>query len=115
MFPVKYLSLVFYLFSGRDENHPERYVRWRISAGLTTMSFGQITGKVTLTGKMPEMPEIAVLKVLPIVPSSTRIQVYDDKVVAGEKGELANVVIYIKSADGEPSVSRQPRRACWIR
>ena len=77
-----------------------------VSAGLSSIlsstSFGQITGKVTLTGKIPEMPEIVAIKSLPDCAKQHKNPVYDEKVVAGDKGELANVVVYIKTPEGKP-------------
>ena len=76
-----------------------------VSAGLSSIfpstSFGQITGKVTLTGKVPEMAEIAAIKSLPDCAKQHKDPVYDEKIVAGDKGELANVVIYIKTPEGK--------------
>src|SRR5437763_1634025 len=72
-----------------------------LSAGFATMSFGQITGKATLTGTPPQMPEIVVVKVLPDCAKLHKEPVYEEKVVAGDKGELANVVVYIKTPEGK--------------
>lgn len=72
-----------------------------LSAGLSTISFGQVTGKVMLTGKIPEMPEITVIKVVPDCAKQHKDPVYEEKVVAGDKGELANVVIYVKTPEGK--------------
>lgn len=72
-----------------------------LSAGLSSVSFGQVVGKVTLTGKIPEMPEIALLKLVPDCAKQHKDPVYEEKVVAGEKGELANVAIYIKTPEGK--------------
>jgi hypothetical protein len=68
-----------------------------LSAGMSSMSFGQITGKVTLDGKIPDMPEIAAIKNDPNCAKQHKDPVYEDKIVHGEKGELANVVIFIKT------------------
>jgi plastocyanin len=65
------------------------------------MSFGQVTGKVTLTGKIPDMPEIVAIKSVPDCAKQHKDPVYEEKVVAGDKGELANVVIYVKTPEGK--------------
>lgn len=70
-------------------------------AGMSPMALGQITGKVTLTGKIPDMPEIVAIKTTPGCSDQHKDPVYEEKVVAGEKGELANVVIYIKAPEGK--------------
>ncbi|HET6248255.1 MAG TPA: hypothetical protein VFE47_11200 [Tepidisphaeraceae bacterium] len=72
-----------------------------LSVGVCPMSFGQVTGKVTLTGKIPDMPEITAIKSNPQCAALHKDPVYEEKVVAGEKGELANVVIYIKTPEGK--------------
>jgi plastocyanin len=72
-----------------------------LSAGFATMSFAQVTGKVTLMGKPPEMAEIAAIKVTPGCAEQHKNPVYEEKVVTGEKGELANVAVYIKTPEGK--------------
>ena len=72
-----------------------------LSAGMSSVSFGDVTGKVTLTGKIPDMPEITAIKILPDCAKQHKDPVYEERVVAGEKGELANVVISIKVPEGK--------------
>ncbi|HWE01746.1 MAG TPA: hypothetical protein VG326_04990 [Tepidisphaeraceae bacterium] len=72
-----------------------------LSAAMGSFSFGDVTGKVTLTGKIPDMPEITAIKILPDCAKQHKDPVYEERVVAGEKGELANVVISIKVPEGK--------------
>lgn len=68
---------------------------------MASISFGQVAGKVTLTGKIPEMPEISLIKGVPDCAKQHKDPVYEEKVVAGDKGELANVVVYVKTPEGK--------------
>jgi plastocyanin len=81
-----------------------------LSAGLATSSFAQITGKVTLAGKPPEMKEIAAIKATPQCAAMHKDPVYEDTVVVGDKGELANVVIYVKGADSKEVKGAVPKK-----
>ena len=72
-----------------------------LSAGMGSISFGQVTGSVTLKGKIPEMPEITAIKSVPDCAKQHKDPVYEEKVVAGDKGELANVVVYVKTPEGK--------------
>jgi plastocyanin len=72
-----------------------------LSAGMCSGSFGQVTGKVTLTGKVPEMAEIAGIKNAPDCAKEHKDPVYEETVVAGDKGELANVVVSVKAPEGK--------------
>ena len=72
-----------------------------LSAGMCSFSFAQVTGKVTLTGKIPEMAEIAAIKAVPDCAKQHKDPVYEETVVAGEKGELANVVVSVKTPEGK--------------
>lgn len=72
-----------------------------LSAGVCTMSTAQVTGKVTLEGKVPDMAEITGIKNNPDCAKSHKDPVYEETVVAGDKGELANVVVSLKPADGK--------------
>ena len=73
-----------------------------LSAGLCTASFGQITGKVTFDGNPPEMPEIKAIAAVPQCAMIHKDPVYDDSVLVGDKGEFANVIVFIKpDKDGD--------------
>jgi len=82
-----------------------KIARWMcalaLSAGVSSISYGQVTGKVELKGKPPEMAEIVAIKSLPDCAKQHKDPVYDEKVVTGDKGELANVVVSIKTPDGK--------------
>lgn len=70
-------------------------------AGLCTASFAQISGKVTLDGTPPDMPQVKGISSVPQCAALHKDPVYDDSVVAGDKGELANVIVFIKPAEGQ--------------
>ena len=84
-----------------------------LSAGMSTMAFGQVTGKVTVTGKVPEMHEIAVIKILPDYAKNHKGPAFEEKVVAGAKGELANVVVYVKTPEGK-TLGKVPSEAAVL-
>jgi hypothetical protein len=72
-----------------------------LSAGFCTASFAQISGKVMLEGTTPDMPEVKGIASVPQCAALHKDPVYDDTVVAGDKGELANVIVFIKPAEGQ--------------
>src|SRR4051794_7469035 len=73
----------------------------------------QITGKVLLEGEAPQQQEIsmaadakcAALHAHPIM---------DESIVAGDKGELANVVVSIKAPEGKPLKGEVPKKPVTI-
>jgi len=67
-----------------------------LSIGLYTPSLAQITGKVTLDGTPPEMKEIKAIAAIPQCAQLHKDPVYEDTVIVGDKGELANVIVFIK-------------------
>jgi plastocyanin len=71
-----------------------------VSAGLCSSSFGQITGAVKLDGNPPVMNKID-MSSNPQAAALHKDPVYEDTVIVGDKGELANVVVSIKPADGQ--------------
>jgi len=70
-------------------------------AGFSSVSFGQITGKVMLKGDPPEMPQIKAMAAVAQCQALHKDPVYEDSVVVGDKNELANVVVFIKPAAGQ--------------
>lgn len=72
-----------------------------LSAGLCTASFGQISGKVTLEGTPPDMPEIKAVQSVPQCKEMHKDPVYEDNVLVGDHGELQNVIVFIKPAEGQ--------------
>lgn len=82
-----------------------RYVQWlsaaALTAGFCSASFAQISGKVTLQGTPPEMPEIKVIATNPQCAQLHKDPVYDDSIIVGDKGELDNVVVSLKAAEGQ--------------
>ena len=72
---------------------------WLASAmvlGFCTACFGQISGKVTLVGTPPEMKPITAMAAIPQCAQMHKDPVYEDTVVVGPKGELANVIVFLK-------------------
>jgi len=92
-----------------------RRLSWIISgtfcAALTATCFADITGKVTLTGKIPDMPKIAAIEANPDCAKMHKDPVYEETVVAGDKGELANVVVSIKTPSGKVLMGGKPPAA----
>ena len=64
--------------------------------GICTASFGQLIGKVTLEGTAPQMRQIKEMAAIPQCDALHKDPVFEDTVVAGDKGELANVIVFIK-------------------
>jgi plastocyanin len=73
-----------------------------LSAGLCSFSYAQVTGKVTLDGEAPERGTVDMSAVEQCAQLHTE-PVLEEEVVAGEGGELANVVVSVKPAEGELS------------
>ncbi len=65
---------------------------------FVTSAGAQVTGKVTLDGKAPEAKEID-MSAIKECASQHPDPPLDETIVAGEKGELANVVVSIKADD----------------
>lgn len=72
-----------------------------LSAGMCTASFGQISGKVILDGTPPDMPQVKGISAVPQCAALHKDPVFEDTVIAGDKGELQNVIVYIKPAEGQ--------------
>src|ERR1051326_1209172 len=79
-----------------------------VTIGLTSHSFGQITGKVNLDGKAPEMKEIDMSAVKECA-SQHPDPVTDPTVVANDKGDLANVLVSIKKEEGQELGGEVPK------
>jgi hypothetical protein len=70
-----------------------------LAFGLTSLATAQVTGKVTLEGEPPELREVdmgAVRDCAALHPDP----VYDETVLAGEEGELENVIVFVKAEEG---------------
>ncbi|HXE53113.1 MAG TPA: carboxypeptidase regulatory-like domain-containing protein [Tepidisphaeraceae bacterium] len=78
-----------------------------LSAGMCTASFAQISGKVTLQGNPPDMPEIKALSSVPQCAALHKDPVYEDTVLVGDHGELQNVIVFIKPAEGQKLPNRK--------
>jgi plastocyanin len=72
-----------------------------LSAAMCTASLAQISGKVTLQGTPPDAAEIKGIAAVPQCKDLHKDPVYDDTIIVGDKGELANVIVFIKPAEGQ--------------
>ncbi len=81
-----------------------------LSAALCSASFAQITGFVKLEGKAPDMPQIKAIANDPNCSKLHKDPVFEETVVVGDKGELANVVVSIKPADGQKLAGTIPAK-----
>lgn len=75
---------------------------WMASAmvlGFCTAGFGQISGKVTLAGTPPEMKLITAMAAMPNCAQMHKDPVYEDTVVVASKGQLANVIVFLKESN----------------
>ena len=70
-------------------------------SALSALSQAQITGKVTLVGDPPDMPQIKAMQQVGQCAALHKDPVYEDSVVASDKNELANVIVFIKPAEGQ--------------
>ena len=69
-----------------------------MSVGFASFAAADVTGKVKLDGKAPELKEIDMSGVAECKAAHAD-PVYEESVVADENGNLANVVVYIKADD----------------
>jgi plastocyanin len=70
-------------------------------SGLCGVSQAQIAGRVTLVGDPPEMPQIKAMQQVAQCATLHKDPVYEDSIVASDKNELANVIVFIKPAEGQ--------------
>ena len=66
-----------------------------LSAGMCSMSFADVTGKATFDGAAPK-PKAISMKAVPQCDKQHTDPVYEEFIVVGDKGELKNVVVYVK-------------------
>jgi len=66
-----------------------------LSAGVGSMSYADVTGKAVLDGEAPK-PKVISMKAVPQCDKQHTDPVYDESIVVGDKGELKNVVVYVK-------------------
>ncbi len=69
-----------------------------MSVGFASFAAADVTGKVKLEGKAPELKEIDMSGVAECKAAHAD-PVYEESVVADDAGNLANVVVYIKADD----------------
>ena len=71
-----------------------------LAMAVSSFAFAEIKGKVTLEGKAPEMKEIDMSAVKECAAQHAD-PVTEQTVVADDKGNLANVIVAIKKAEGQ--------------
>lgn len=74
---------------------------------ICSWSAAQISGKVTLLGAPPESKPIKEIASNPQCAQLHKDPVYEDTVLAGDKGELANVIVFIM--EDKPGDLKGPR------
>jgi hypothetical protein len=86
-----------------------------LGAGLSvsSFSFAQVTGKVTLDGKAPEMKTIDMSGVKECADQHAD-PVTEETVVADDKGGLKNVVVSLKKEEGQEVPSDAPKSAAVL-
>jgi plastocyanin len=77
-----------------------------LSAGMCSMSFADVTGKIVLDGPAPK-PKVINMKAVPQCAAMHADPVYDPSIVVGENGELKNVAVYVK--DGSKVGGEAPK------
>lgn len=92
---------------GKKEEQPAERPSAAAPAGakVDAATAGSITGTVTLEGKPPALRPIN-MSAEPYCQKAHSSPVYPQDIVAGEKGALANVVIYVKDDLGKYSFDR---------
>ena len=66
-----------------------------LSAGVCSVSLADVSGKALLDGPAPK-PKAISMKAVPDCDKHHTDPVYEETIVAGEGGELKNVVVYVK-------------------
>src|SRR5436309_1848624 len=79
-----------------------------VTAGMASFSFAQITGTVKLDGKAPEMKPIDMSGVKECAAQHPD-PVAEESVVADDKGDLKNVVVSIKTEEGQTLAGDAPK------
>jgi hypothetical protein len=82
-------------------------------AGFSSLAMADITGKVNLDGKPPEMKDIDMAAVKECA-SQHPDPVQEQTVVADDKGNLANVIVAIKKEEGKDLPGEAPKEAAEL-
>ena len=85
-----------------------RTCAWLVMMGASTLCFADVTGKVTLDGKAPEMKTIDMSGV-PTCAQQHADPVTEETIVADDKGDLKNVVVSIKKDEGQDLAGESPK------
>ncbi len=84
-----------------------------LSAALCISASAQITGKVSLDGEAPEPEEIN-MAAEPKCAAAHADPVMDESIVAGENGELTNVVVSIVAPEGKELGGEIPKKPVYL-
>jgi len=84
-----------------------------LAAAITPFAMADITGKVNLDGKAPEMKDIDMSGVKECA-SQHADPVQEQTVVADDKGNLANVIVSIKKQEGQDLPAETPKEAAVL-
>lgn len=84
-----------------------------LSACLSPFAFADVTGKVTLDGKAPEMKQLDMSGVKECAQQHPD-PVSEETIVAGEKGELKNVVVAVKKEEGQDLAGAAPKKSAML-
>src|SRR5947208_2087106 len=84
-----------------------------ISLAVSSVALADVTGKVTLDGKAPEMKTIDMSGVKECNDQHPD-PVSEQTVVADDKGNLANVVVYVKKEEGQEIPGEAPKQPLEI-
>ncbi len=91
-----------------------RVAAMALSTCMCGASFAQITGSVKLDGKAPEMQQIKAVANDPNCAKLHKDPVFEETVVAGDKGELQNVIVSIKPVEGKKIGGDAPAKAAVL-
>lgn len=72
-----------------------------LSAALAVPAAADVTGKVTAEGNFPKPKEIKAISAVADCAKLHTDPIYEETYVIGEKGELKNVVVYVKKEEGQ--------------
>jgi len=84
-----------------------------VALGLCGAARADIKGSVKLDGKPPEMPEIKMAAVAECA-KQHKDPVFEETIVAGDKGELANVIVSLKPDDPSALGGEVPKEAAVL-
>src|SRR4051794_12147633 len=95
-----------------DLSRANMRVNWCIAAlafsALSPICFAEITGKVTLNGKAPEMKILSQVEQVAACAAMHKEPLREETVVTDGKGDLQNVVVSIRPSAGQKLSDKVP-------